>query len=108
MSCWHSYCAVGVPADANTVVAGLPSVVDAVMYLLSQLLFASLHARIPAFDSVHTVLAVLLLLSVLLWLAFLLFLLNMLLLVVLLLLAFLLLTAFLLLLASLLILVSLF
>jgi hypothetical protein len=24
MSCWRSYCAVGVPADANTVVAGLP------------------------------------------------------------------------------------
>ena len=116
MRCWRSYCAVGVPADDNTVVAGLPSAVDAVMYLLSQLLLAPLHAvadftvfaRIPAFDSVHTVLAVLLLLSVLLLLAFLLFLSNMLLLAVLLLLAFLLLTAFLLLLASLLILVSLF
>ncbi len=50
---------------------GLPSAVDAVMFLLSQLLWpeASLHAfagftvfaRIPAFDSVHTVFAVLLL-----------------------------------------------
>jgi hypothetical protein len=39
MSCWISYCAVGVPADANTVVSGLPSAVDAVMFLLSQLLW---------------------------------------------------------------------
>ncbi len=31
MSCLRSYCAVGVPADANTVVAGLPYAVDAVM-----------------------------------------------------------------------------
>jgi hypothetical protein len=116
MSCWRSYCAVGVPADATIVVAALPSAVDIVLFLLSQLLWppsmllpASLFfARIPAFDSVHTVLPVLLLLSFLLLLAFLLFLSNMLLLAVLLLLAFLLLTAFLLLLASLLILVSLF
>ena len=55
-------------------VAGLPSDVDAVMFLLSLLLLASLHAvvdvtvfaSIPAFDGVHTVLAVLLLLSFLL------------------------------------------
>ncbi len=39
MSCWRSYCAVGVPADANNVVAGLPSAVDAVMFILSQLLW---------------------------------------------------------------------
>jgi hypothetical protein len=36
MSCWRSYCAAGVPADASTVFAGLPSAVDAVM---SQLLW---------------------------------------------------------------------
>ncbi len=49
------------------------------MFLLSLLLLASLHAvagftlfaRIPAFDGVHTVLAVLLLLSFLLFPAFL-------------------------------------
>ncbi len=96
MSCWRLYCSVGVAAVANTVVAGLPSAVDAVMYLLSQLLWPpfmlliagfTVFARIPAFDSVHTVLAVLLLLSFLLLLAFLLFLSNMLLLGVLLLLA---------------------
>jgi hypothetical protein len=73
MSCWRPYCAVGVPADAswlvstisdNLVVAGLPSAVDAVMFLLSLLLLASLHAvagftvfaRIPAFDGVQAVL----------------------------------------------------
>ncbi len=39
MSCWRLYCAVGVAAVANTVVAGLPSAVDAVMYLLSQRLW---------------------------------------------------------------------
>jgi hypothetical protein len=44
MSYRRSYCAVGVPADASTVVAGLPSAVDAVMFPLSQLLLASLHA----------------------------------------------------------------
>ncbi len=32
MSCWRSYFAVGVPADANNVIAGLPSAVDDVMY----------------------------------------------------------------------------
>ncbi len=73
---WHSYCADGVPADANTVVAGLPSPVDAVMFLLSQLLWPlhdvagfTVFARIPALDSVHTVFAVLLLLSFLLLLS---------------------------------------
>jgi hypothetical protein len=53
---------------------GVPSAVDAVMFLLSLLLLASLHdvagftvfASIPAFGGVHTVLAVLLLLSFLL------------------------------------------
>jgi hypothetical protein len=57
---------------------GLPSAVGTVMLILSQLLWPpSMHAvagftvfaRIPAFDSVHTVLAVLLLLSFLLLLA---------------------------------------
>jgi hypothetical protein len=59
---------------------GLPSAVDAVMFLLSLLLLDSLHAvvgftvsaSIPAFGGVHTVLAVLMLLSFLLLLAFLL------------------------------------
>ena len=42
MCCWHPYCAVGVPADAFSgilVVMSLPSAVDAVMFLLSLLLF---------------------------------------------------------------------
>ncbi len=39
MSCWRSCCAVGIPVDASTVVAGLPSAADAVMFLLSQLLW---------------------------------------------------------------------
>ncbi len=39
MSFWHSCGAVGVPAEASTVAAGLPSAVDAVMFLLSQLLW---------------------------------------------------------------------
>ncbi len=39
MSCWRSSCAVGVRADASTVVAGLPSAVDAVMFPLSQLVW---------------------------------------------------------------------
>jgi hypothetical protein len=39
MSFWHSCGAVGVPAEASTVVAGFPSAVDAVMFLLSQLLW---------------------------------------------------------------------
>jgi hypothetical protein len=60
----------------SLVVAGLPSAVDAVIFLLSLLLLASLNAvagftvfaSIPAFDGVHTVLAVHLLLSFLLWL----------------------------------------
>ncbi len=39
MSYWRSYCAVGVPADASTVVGGLPFAVDDVMFLLSQLLW---------------------------------------------------------------------
>jgi hypothetical protein len=39
MSYRRSYCAVGVPADASTVVEGLPSAGDAVMFLLSQLLW---------------------------------------------------------------------
>jgi hypothetical protein len=38
-SCWRSFSAVGVPADASAVVAGLPSAVDAVMFLLSQMLW---------------------------------------------------------------------
>ncbi len=59
MSCWRPYCAVGVPADASTVVgksptisgifivAGLPSAVDAVMFLLFLvlLLLASFPCR---------------------------------------------------------------
>jgi hypothetical protein len=65
---WHPFC------------GGLPSAVDTVMFLLSLMLLASLHAiacfsvfaTIPAFDGVHTVLAVLLLLSFPLLLAFLL------------------------------------
>jgi hypothetical protein len=78
MSYWRSYYAVGVPAYASNVVVGLPSADDAVMFLLSQLMWCPLFAgftgfaRIPAFDSAHTVLAVLLLLSFLLLLAFLL------------------------------------
>ena len=42
MCCWHPYCAVGVPADAFSgilVVVSIPSAVDAVMFLLSLLLF---------------------------------------------------------------------
>jgi hypothetical protein len=39
MSYGRSYCAVGVPADASSVVAGLPSAVDPVMFLLSQMLW---------------------------------------------------------------------
>jgi hypothetical protein len=39
MNCWRSDCAVGVLANANTVVAGLPSAVEAVMFLMSQLLW---------------------------------------------------------------------
>jgi hypothetical protein len=62
------------------VVAGLPSAIDAVMFLLPLLLLASLHAVAGfnvfesnlAFDGVHTVLAVLLLFSFLLLFAFLL------------------------------------
>jgi hypothetical protein len=58
-------------------VPGLPSAVDAVMFLLSLLLLATLHAvagfnvfaSIPAFDCVHPVLVVLLLLTFLLLLA---------------------------------------
>jgi hypothetical protein len=55
MICWRPYSAVGVPADASTVVgvstisgilviASLPSSVDTVMFVLSLLLLASLHA----------------------------------------------------------------
>jgi hypothetical protein len=45
MSFWHSCGVVGVPAEASTVVAGLPSAVEAVMFLLSQLAaVASIHA----------------------------------------------------------------
>jgi hypothetical protein len=93
MSCWRSYCAVSVPALASTVFAGLPSAVDAVMFLLSQMLWPP-SMLLPAslflqgsllLIAINTVLAVLLLLSFLLLLA------------ILLLLAFLLLTAFLLL-----------
>jgi hypothetical protein len=39
MSSWRSCCADGFPADASTVVASLPSAVEAVMLLLSQLLW---------------------------------------------------------------------
>jgi len=61
-------------------IAGLPFAVDALMFLLSLLLLASVpavagftnFARISAFDCVHTGLAVLFLLTFLLLLAFLL------------------------------------
>ncbi len=50
------------PRSGILAVAGLPSAVDAVMFLVSLLQLASLHAAagftvfasIPAFDSVHT------------------------------------------------------
>jgi hypothetical protein len=73
---WH-------PADASTVIAGLPSAVDAVMFLLSQLLWSPsmLLFLQGSFDGVHTVLAVLLLLSFLLLTAFLLLLTSLLILV---------------------------
>jgi hypothetical protein len=97
--CWRTYCAVGVHivllayllmlvlllAIASSIsgileIMGLPSAVEGVMFLLSLLLLASLHAvdgftvlaSIPAFGGVHTVLMYLLLLSFLLLLAFLL------------------------------------
>jgi hypothetical protein len=79
MSCWRSYCAVGVPAYASTQLrVSLLLLTLCCSYCLSccGLLHAvagfNVFARIPAFDSVHTVLAVLLLLSFLLLLAFLL------------------------------------